>query len=128
MTQRHGAAMAREIERCAGVEEVLDEWLALNPQPRSVAGLQVVNVSAPGWILPTTECRHWHGAFSVEDDHGAVDAVSRLPYFPECRALCLSGHAFAIVQVTVVSQTCIGDHRVGTARAITLPAVRCPLA
>lgn len=49
--------MAREIERFAGVDEVLDEWLALNPQPRSVAGLQVVNVSPPGWILPITERR-----------------------------------------------------------------------
>ena len=46
------------------------DWLALNPQPRSVAGLEVVNLSAPGQILPTIECRHWRGAFSVEDDHG----------------------------------------------------------
>jgi hypothetical protein len=58
----------------------LDRWssrlattrdqLALNPQPRSVPGLEVVNLSAPRRILPTTECRHWRGAFSVEDDHG----------------------------------------------------------
>jgi hypothetical protein len=32
------------------------------------------------------------------------------------------------VQATVHSQTCIGDHHVGTARTITLPALWCPLA
>jgi len=34
MTRRHGAAMAREIERFAGVDEVFDEWLATGTDAR----------------------------------------------------------------------------------------------